>query len=190
MTILDSKKTKFFHYQFERINHWDEVACQLDHWRGWGGYYHKRLEQIYKFLIIPKQRVLEIGCAFGDLLAAVDPEFGVGLDFSSEMLNRGKRRHPEITFIQADAHNLPLDQEFDYIILSDLLNDLWDVQLLFEQIKKLSFESFTTFQRIEKPYRRKEVVTEPCFRFVQPRYITFCNTLKCCRHVHECHLGI
>jgi hypothetical protein len=138
MTTLDSKKTKFLSYQIERKNHWDEVACRLDHWRGWGGYYHKRLEHIYKFLIVPKQRVLEIGCAFGDLLAAVDPEFGVGLDFSSEMLNRGKRRHPEINFIQADAHNLPIDQEFDYIILSDLLNDLWDVQLLFEQIENLS----------------------------------------------------
>jgi SAM-dependent methyltransferase len=138
MTNLNQKKTNFLHYQLERRNHWDEVALRLDHWRGWGGYYHRRLKHIYKFLIIPKQRVLEIGCGLGDLLAAVDPEFGVGLDFSSEMLNRAKRRHPEITFIQAGAHNLPLDQEFDYIILSDLLNDVWDVQLLFEQIKNHS----------------------------------------------------
>ena len=127
MTTLDTKNTNFLQYQLERRNHWDKVALRLDHWRGWGGYYHKRLEHIFQFLITPKQRVLEIGCALGDLLAAVDPEFGVGLDFSSEMLKRGKRRHPELTFIQADAHNLPIDREFDYIILSDLLNDVWEV---------------------------------------------------------------
>lgn len=138
MTTLNQKKSNFLHYQFERRKHWDEVACRLDHWHGWGGYYQRRLEYIFQFLIVPKQRVLEIGCALGDLLAAIKPEIGVGIDFSKEMLKRAKRRHPELTFIQADAHNLPLDQEFDYIILSDLLNDLWDVQVLLEQIKNLT----------------------------------------------------
>jgi SAM-dependent methyltransferase len=121
-----------------RQAHWDAVARRLGHWRGWGGYYHRRLTQIYQFLVAPGQRVLEIGCAEGDLLAALQPSLGIGVDFSAEMIKRSARRHPELHFIQADAHALGLNQKFDVIILSDLINDLWDVQATFEQIARLA----------------------------------------------------
>ena len=37
--------------------------------------------------------------------------------------------------MQADAHELVLDQIFDVIILSDLINDLWNVQTVFEHFR-------------------------------------------------------
>jgi len=138
MTLLNRKDSSFQRYQQTRKNHWDKVARRLKHWQGWGGYYHRRLTQVYQFSIVPKQRVLEIGCGLGDLLAALDPDFGVGVDFSSEMLKLAQQRHPNLTFIQADAHELHLNQKFDFIILSDLLNDLWDVQAVLQQIRSLA----------------------------------------------------
>jgi hypothetical protein len=74
----------------------------------------------------------------GDLLAATRPAQGVGIDFSVEMITRAKRRHPELEFVQADAHD-PSDIRgpFDIIILSDLVNELWDVQGCLEQLKPL-----------------------------------------------------
>ncbi len=125
-------------YRQERIAHWDEVARKLDTWKGWGGYYHKRLIQIYQYLVAPGQRVLEIGCGMGDLLSALKPSVGLGVDFSEEMVKRARQRHPELHFILADAHELKLNEKFDVIILSDLLNDLWDVQTVFERIASLS----------------------------------------------------
>ena len=126
-------------YQKARAAHWDGVARQMDHWTGWGGYYHRRLTEIYRFLVTPGQRVLEIGCARGDLLASLNPSHGVGVDFSYEMVQRATQRHPEFRFLQADAHDLSdLDGEFDVIILSDLVNDLWDVQTVLEQLSRLS----------------------------------------------------
>jgi hypothetical protein len=54
------------------------------------------------------------------------------------MVRRAREHHPEHTFIHADAHDLSaLNESFDIIILSDLVNDLWDVQRVLEQIKRL-----------------------------------------------------
>ena len=111
----------------------------MDTWTGWGAYYRRRLADIYRFLVEPGQRVLEVGCAQGDFLAALEPSVGVGVDFSEEMLERAARRHPELRFIRADAHDLSgLDGPFDVIVLSDLINDLWDVQTVFQQVARLS----------------------------------------------------
>jgi ubiquinone/menaquinone biosynthesis C-methylase UbiE len=116
-------------YQQARIKHWDVVANKRDHWRGAGSWYHRRLNQIYQFLITPGQRVLEIGCGIGDLLAELQPARGVGVDFSPEMITRARAKHPALEFVQADAHNLAgIKGPFDVVIFSDAVNDLWDVQ--------------------------------------------------------------
>jgi len=120
------------------MNHWNSVARRMDSHKGLGGPYHRRLAQILKFLVPKGKRVLEIGCAQGDLLAALEPAVGVGIDFSAEMVQRAEQKHPHLHFVEADAHALALDERFDIIVLSDLVNDLWDVQKVFEQIKGLS----------------------------------------------------
>lgn len=127
-----------YQYQQTRIAHWDTVARKRDRWVGAGIWYHRRLAEIYCFRITPNLRVLEIGCADGRLLAAVKPARGVGVDFSEAMIGRAKEHHPELEFIHADAHDLSeIKETFDVIILSDLINDLWDVQRVFEQIRPL-----------------------------------------------------
>jgi ubiquinone/menaquinone biosynthesis C-methylase UbiE len=93
---------------------------------------------VYRFLVPKGKRVLELGCAQGDLLAALEPAVGVGVDFSAEMINRAAQKHPKLRFIQADVHDLELDERFDIIILSDLVNDLWDAQKVFNVIERLS----------------------------------------------------
>ena len=125
-------------YQQTRIAHWDALAKRRDTWRGGGGWYHRRLLEIFRFLVGPDQRILEIGCGEGGLLAALHTSHGVGVDFSTEMIQRGKARHPELEFILADAHDLSaLTGPFDAIVLSDTVNDLWDVQRVFEQLRPL-----------------------------------------------------
>ncbi len=124
-------------YQRIRMAQWDRNAVKRDTWNGMGGWYHKRLGEYYRFLVTPNQRILEIGCGLGDLIASLDPAHGVGVDFSSEAIIRAKKRHPGIEFHQLDAHDLSsLEGEFDIIILSDVINDLWDVQRALEQLRK------------------------------------------------------
>jgi SAM-dependent methyltransferase len=121
-----------------RQTHWDTIARKRDTWRGMGAWYHRRIEQVYQFLISPGQRVLEIGSGTGDLLAAVKPSYGVGLDFSNEVLKRAGQVHPDLIFQHTEAHDLSeVRGPFDIVILSDLVNELWDVQSVFEQIRPL-----------------------------------------------------
>ncbi len=124
-------------YQQTRKTHWDEIAQKRDSWRGMGRWYHQRLSEIYQYLVSPNQRILEIGCGNGSLLEKLKPSYGVGIDFSSEMIDRARQRHPEYEYHLMDAHDLSaLEGEFDIIILSDTVNDLWDVQRTFEQLRK------------------------------------------------------
>jgi SAM-dependent methyltransferase len=125
-------------YTRARVAHWDRVATDAAGLRDLGDAYHRRLIRIYQSQVPPNQRVLEIGCGQGDLLAALQPAFGVGVDFSGEMVRRAAQRHPHLAFFQSDAHALDLGEPFDVIILSDLVNDLWDVELAFRQLNKLT----------------------------------------------------
>lgn len=124
-------------YQQTRMACWDSNAKKRDTWRGMGFWYHRRINEIYKFLVNPNQRILEIGCGMGGLISHLKPSRGVGVDFSPEMIARAKQLHPEIEYHHLDAHDLSsLEGEFDIVILSDTVNDLWDVQRALEQVKK------------------------------------------------------
>ena len=64
-----------------------------------------------------------------DLLAAVRPACGVGVDFSAAMIALA-RKGILSEFHIADAASFSLDEPFDHILLSDLVNDLADVAAL------------------------------------------------------------
>ena len=115
-------------YLGERTRHWDEQARRLDSFHSWGRYYHRRLAEVYRFLVPPGQRVLELGCGQGDLLACLRPAVGVGVDVSPQMVRRAHRHHPHLRFIHADAADFDLEETFDTVVLSDLVNEVWDVQ--------------------------------------------------------------
>ena len=101
-------------------------------------FYQRLLRQHFAFLVPAGQRVLEAGCSLGDLLAAVKPARGVGVDFSPKMIELAKQRHPDFEFHTADVAEFSSLEKFDYLLLSDLINDLPDVQAVFEKLRGLA----------------------------------------------------
>lgn len=108
----------------------------LDHWNGWGGYYQRRILEVYRYNIPAGSEVLEIGCGSGSLLAGLKPGYALGLDVSSKMIERAKSIHPEVDFKQSDTIHLKSQRKFDFIVISDTINDLWDVQTTLTQTQK------------------------------------------------------
>jgi SAM-dependent methyltransferase len=134
--VIDrSTDTGFQSHTARHIAHWDAVADRAAARRATGRYYHRRLARVYAHLVAPGESVLELGCGRGDLLAALKPRRGVGVDFSPRMIEEARRRHPDLEFIVADAHTCDVAGTFDVIILSDLVNDVWDVQAVFEHLR-------------------------------------------------------
>src|SRR5262249_12943241 len=84
-----------------------------------------------KFIIPPGARVLDIGCGDGSLLAALEPSYGVGIDFSPAMIERARAASPHLKFVLGDAEDpaifAELDGPFDYIIVSDTIGMFDDI---------------------------------------------------------------
>ena len=120
-----------------RIDYWNETSGHSPTWSRVRSYYRRRLIEIYSFIVPRGMRVLELGCGAGDLLSAVAPSRGVGLDIAPAMVAEAKARHPALHVVEADAETHGLDERFDYILASDLLNELWDVQAMLERLLPL-----------------------------------------------------
>ena len=69
----------------------DQRARDLPSWRDKAAFFHSEDRLYLKFLIPPGARVLDLGCGIGNLLAALEPSFGVGVDFSEPMIAEARR---------------------------------------------------------------------------------------------------
>src|SRR3954451_10258112 len=78
-----------------------------------------------QFLVPPGKRILELGCGRGDLLAALQPSYGVGVDFGAETIARAASRHPDLHFVPGDVEDPAtlsgIEGPFDYIVIADTI---------------------------------------------------------------------
>jgi SAM-dependent methyltransferase len=112
----------------------DRFAPEEARWRRRNRTYHRLIEQITRFHVPPGLRVLEIGSGSGELLAALRPSYGVGVDVSSATVELARSRHPELRFERAAGEHLELGETFDVIVLSDLVPFVHDLLALFERV--------------------------------------------------------
>ncbi len=116
----------------------DGFAPVDDRWRQRNRGYFELLERLYRFHVPPGASVLEIGCGGGDLLAALRPADGLGVDISAGMVELARSRHPGLEFVQASGERLDAGRTFDYIVLSDLVPFVHDLVGLCENLRRHS----------------------------------------------------
>ena len=118
-----------------RVAAWDRLADVRDRFRQKNAGYHAEIERVAKSLIPKGARVLDIGCSTGDLLAALEPSRGLGIDFSPRTIEKARSKHPQLEFRVGDAEDLNLDEQFDYVVMSDVVGQLDDVWAAFRSLR-------------------------------------------------------
>lgn len=122
-------------------DYFDSIASSRRRWKKRNRAYHRLVEKYYRFLVPENSRVIEIGCGTADLLDALRPSEGTGVDFSRKMLEIAAAGHPHYDYHLQEAESLRLDDKFEYVIMSDLVGCLWDVQKAFGALRGITHES-------------------------------------------------
>ncbi len=129
------------HRKEQILAHSEMYAASRPEWRSKAAFFHREDQAYLRFLIPKNARVLETGCGIGDTLAALEPAYGVGIDFSPALIDVARSRHPELKFVVGDAEKpetiASVDGPFDYILVLDTIGSLDDCQKFLEQLHPL-----------------------------------------------------
>ncbi len=116
-------------------DHFETIAGEYDGWKERSAYYYRLLAGIYRERVPEGAAVLEIGCGTGSLLSSLRPVRGVGIDISPRMVAIAASKFPGLTFRIADAESFDLGEEFDYVIVPDVVEHLTDVPAMFRSAR-------------------------------------------------------
>ncbi|MDR1878108.1 MAG: glycosyltransferase [Bacteroidales bacterium] len=126
---MELKEEEIIHDYFE------QTAPKRDLWKRRNRFYQRTIERRFSFIIPTGSVVLELGCSTGDLLNAVKPSKGIGVDFSKEALSIARKKYPHLTFVEANVLDFKTEEVVDYIIISDVLASLWDIQAFLKHLR-------------------------------------------------------
>lgn len=123
------------------IDHFDKLASSRDMWINKSKGFYSEDILCMRELIPSESKVLEIGCGNGNLLSSLKPSYGLGIDISREMIIKAKEKNKNLTFIEADIEDEnslnDINEVFDFIILSDTIGYLSDIEGTLKIIHKL-----------------------------------------------------
>ena len=123
-------------------NHFDKLSVVRESWISKSSGFYSEDIKIMKEYVPEESRVLEVGCGTGHLLAALKPSVGVGIDISKGMIKEAKKRYSNIKFIEADIEDESslniIGETFDYIIISDTIGYLSDIETTLNYFHKFS----------------------------------------------------
>src|SRR5205823_4397868 len=106
--------------------HLAQIAARREVWINRNKYYYELLARLLRFLVEPQKKVLSVRCDTGNILAAVRPSDGKGVDICAEVVEIARQRNPSFNFAVAfpdkdEFHQLfELDENFDYILFNDI----------------------------------------------------------------------
>ncbi|MBL7928944.1 MAG: glycosyltransferase [Bacteroidia bacterium] len=84
--------------------------------------------------------VLEVGCGTGELLNEIKGRVKTGIDFSPAMIEQAGKQFPNLDLRVMAAEDIRLEQQYDLIILSNLIGYVSDIQIVLEQLHKVCHE--------------------------------------------------
>src|SRR5437762_12170951 len=77
-------------------DHLAKIAPRREGWITNNKYYYELLVRLLRFLVGPQKRVRSVRCDTGNLLVAVRPSDGKGIDLCAEMVEVAQQRKPSL----------------------------------------------------------------------------------------------
>ena len=123
----------------QNIKEYFNIIASKRKGRGLSNYYWKEITNYCNYFSHEDSSVLEVGCGSGDLLSGIAGSRKVGIDFSEGQIAWAKEKHAgkNIEFVLMDANNITLTEKYDFIIISNLIGFVEDIQVVFEQVQKV-----------------------------------------------------
>jgi SAM-dependent methyltransferase len=125
----------------EFLDHVEATVDEQERWRSINAGYYSADRAFMRFLVPPGKRVLELGCGRGDLLASLEPSYGVGIDFSPTTIARAAARYPGLHFHLGDVEDAQalaaIEGPFDYIVIADTIGMFEDIDVTLKLVNGL-----------------------------------------------------
>ena len=122
--------------------HFDKLAVVREAWISKSKGFYSEDIKVMKEYIPEGSKILEVGCGTGHLIASLIPSVGVGIDISEGMIIEAKKRYSNIDFMVADIEEKAslnaIDETFDFIIISDTIGYLSDIENTFNHFHKFA----------------------------------------------------
>jgi SAM-dependent methyltransferase len=125
----------------EFLEHSELTLDQQDRRGKFNAAYREDDRKFMRFVIPPGKRVLELGCGQGELLASLEPSYGVGVDFAARTIARAKELHPALQFVLGDVEDpatlAGIEGPFDYIVIADTIGMFEDIDGTLSRVNEL-----------------------------------------------------
>jgi len=112
---------------------YNKIASKRNKYYNRNRFYHRSILKYFSMCIPPGAKILELGCATGNLIGNLRPSEGVGVDISDSMISIARQKYPSIEFICGNAEDFQTDKVFDFIILSGIVGSIENIQVLLEK---------------------------------------------------------
>lgn len=102
----------------------------------------RRMEVLAEIGVGKDSKILDFGCGTGQMFAFLKRSMGfegeyVGYDISPEAIALAQEKHPDARFEVRDILSQPIEEEFDYVLVSGVFNNaMSDNRGFFEAVSK------------------------------------------------------
>jgi SAM-dependent methyltransferase len=117
--------------------YFERIAPVWDHWHEKNQFYHRKMIELFRGMVPPGARIVELGCGTGDLLAALAPTAALGLNVAEALTSLARRKHPEFQFdtVEVDQAKIQPGLMPEYVLLNNMLDYVYDVWDLLESLR-------------------------------------------------------